>query len=313
MTSYRPTLRNTATVLVSLLFVAWFIYLIPNVGSDFLLPILNLPVWLVWFVFIGLLLTYVLRGWRVAFEFRDHPKITLLNSIQIVLWHNASVNAMPLRSGELAFPLLLQRIAGVAMVRSTASLIHFRIQDASVVFMLCILLLPELAIALKVGLLFLALMIGLIFFWWLRQTNNWHASPNHFKRKLASFRDAMLHANSKAAWSWLLTICNWTIKIAVQAALYVHFVNIAFESGVMAAVGSEVAAFSPVQGVAGLGTFEVSSALVIYAQGVSWSEGLQAAAHVHLVLLFSAFFWALIGWIVSRLTNKKTNDEIQTT
>ena len=297
-------------MVVSVSFAAWFIHLFSDVGFHFFVPLLNLPFWLFCFVFLGLLLTYVLRGWRVAFEFRSHSKITLLNSIQIVLWHNASVNALPFRSGELAFPLLLQRIAGVPLVHSTASLIHFRMQDASVIVFLCIALLPELGIALKVGLYCFLLILGWTFSKWLHRPHDWHESTSVLKRKAAFFRDAMVIANPEAAWSWLLTICNWTVKISLQALLYVHLVDTEFGSGVMATVFSEAASFSPVQGIAGFGTFEVSSALAIYSQGVSWSESLQAAAQVHLVLLVSAFFWAWVGWIVSKFTQKKIDDAL---
>jgi hypothetical protein len=126
------------------------------------------------------------------------------------------------------------------------------------------------------------------------------------KRKIAPFRHAMATGNPNALQSWLLTISNWGIKISVQAALYCYLANIDFSAGVIATISSEIAAFSPVQGVAGIGTFEVSSALAMYADGVSWATGIQVAAQVHLVMLSSALFWAIAAWLIPMLKIEKT-------
>lgn len=305
MKSVRPSIKATATVVLSLLFAAWLTHVLADVGWGFFSPLLTLPSWLLWFAFLGLLSTYALRGWRVAFEFQDHPKATLLTSIQIVLWHNASVNALPFRSGELAFPLLLKRLAQVPLLHATASLIHLRIQDATVVVLLGLLVWPGLDPAVRIALISAAVLCGWGFFKWLRQAHHWHDATHKVKKHLAAMRDAMARANPSAHWSWLLTLCNWLIKVSVQAALYVHLVGIEFGSGVLAAMGSELAAFSPLQGIAGVGTFEVSSALAMYADGIAWQDGVQAAAQVHLIMLTSAFFWAGVAWLISYFTKEK--------
>ena len=302
----RRQIKNTVAAVVSLFFIGWFALLLRDADLDFFQPLLNLPLWLAVLVFLGLLLTYVLRGWRVAYEFREYPELSLAKSIQIVLWHSATVNFLPFRSGELAFPVLLQRIAHVPMMQALASLVHLRMQDATTVVLLGIVFWPGLDGAIRMLMVGATLAFFVAFYTWVKQPANWHGSPFFVKKYLASFRDAMATGNPSATLSWVLTVFNWIIKISIQAALYCYLTGIHFSTGVLATISSEVAAISPLQGVAGIGTFEVSSALALFADGVPWATGIQVAAQVHLIMLSSSLFWALMGLLIAKLTHTKT-------
>lgn len=286
---------------MSLLFIAWFTHLLNQQNFDFFTPLLGLPTWLAWFVFLGLPATYLLRGWRVAYEFRDYPQLSLSKSIQIVLWHNASVNLLPFRSGEAAFPILLQRIAHVPLLHSIASLTHLRMQDASIVVLLGVAFWPNVEGLTRLLMLCLVLVFMLGIYRWLKTPTDWQNSTFFLKKYIASFRNAMATGNPNALQSWVLTLSNWTIKISVQAALYCELAKIDFSTGVLATITSEVAAFSPLQGMAGIGTFEVSSAMAMYADGVPWIAGIQVAAMVHLIMLSSAFLWAFVAYLLPKL------------
>lgn len=302
----RLQIKNTLAVGVSVLFIGWFALLLRDADLDFFQPLLTLPPWLACVVCVGLLLTYVLRGWRVAYEFRGYPELSLTKSIQIVLWHSATVNSLPFRSGELAFPVLLQRIAQVPMMQALASLVHLRMQDATTVVLMGIVFWPGLDGAIRSVLVVATLAFFAAFYVWVKQPADWHGSTFFVKKYLASFRDAMATGNPSAALSWVLTVFNWAIKISIQAVLYCHLTGVYFSTGVLATISSEVAALSPLQGVAGIGTFEVSSALALFADGVPWATGIQVAAQVHLIMLASSFFWALMGLLIAKLTPTKT-------
>ena len=118
--------KNLAAIAVSLLFLGWLFGHQAMSWAGIYEPLLALPaaVWLL--VVIGLLSTYVLRGWRVAYEFRDYEKLTLLRAIQVVMWHNATLNVLPFRSGEVVFPLLLRQVADIPVVNSVTSLVYLR-------------------------------------------------------------------------------------------------------------------------------------------------------------------------------------------
>jgi hypothetical protein len=287
--------KNFVALGISLAFLSWFFYVSSLSFKQVYQPLLDLPTSLIGLVVLGLLVTYILRGWRVAYEFRAYPSLTLLKSIKIVLWHNATLNFLPFRSGELVFPLLLHKVAKVPVLSAVTSLIYLRFQDACTVLMIAIGFWPNLEIGTRL-ILATALVLGAIFFQkWAKSSVSWHNSTWMLKRRLAALRDAMACGNPNAGLSWLLTSANWLIKISIQALLYVNLLQLDFSLGVLATLSSEFAALSPIQGVAGLGTFEASSAVVIRTGGVSWEQSIQVATQVHLIMFVSAFFWALLS------------------
>lgn len=299
-------LKNLAAVLLSSLFVVWLVWREPQLFSKLFTALASLPAWLWALVLAGLLASYALRGARVAFEFRSYPQLTFFKSLQIIVLHNAAVNFLPFRSGELAFPLLLQRAAQVPLVRAVSSLLYLRFQDACVVLMLCIGFWPGLPMAWRgvLALLLLALAMGL--HRWLQSASSDVGETRWaVVRQWQALREALRHGNPQAGWSWLITCANWALKISVQALLYAHWLNTEWAAGVLATLSTEIAAFSPIQGVAGFGTFEASGAAALQAQGVPWMAGLQAATQVHLIVLMNSLFWALVAMAVAALDPPK--------
>lgn len=300
-------IKNLVALGISLVFFAWFFDFSDLSLKQVYLPLLALPGALVGLVVMGLLTTYVLRGWRVAYEFRAYDTLTLLGAIKIVLWHNATLNLLPFRSGELVFPLLLNKMAKVPVLSAVTSLIYLRFQDACTVLMIAIGVWPNLDITTRLFLAIALVFVAGMFQKWAKSTASWHASEWLLKRRLAPMRDALAEGNPDAGLSWVLTIANWLIKITLQVALYVQLLHLDFSVGVLATLSSEFAALLPIQGVAGLGTFEASSALVLRSEGISWVEAIQVAAQVHLVMLASALFWAFISMFAIPFSKQKNN------
>jgi len=295
MRSSRQLIKKLMAVGVSLFFLIWLLRDSSLTASELFTPLFELPIWLISYVFFGLLTTYLLRGWRVAYEFRSYEKLSIKKCIQIVLWHNASVNLMPMRSGELVFPLLLQRVAQVPIQESLTSLLFLRFQDACTVLMLCLVFWPTLELHERFLLGLVVIAAAWIFQHWAKSPSTWHESSLGIKKRLAPLREALARGLPHAKLSWLLTVTNWLIKISVQALLYCHLLGVEFPLGVTATISTEFAAFSPLQGIAGIGTFEASSALAMRSQGIPWIDGIQVAAQVHMIMLSSAIFWALIS------------------
>ena len=140
---------------------------------------------------------------------------------------------------------------------------------------------------------------------WAKSTTSWQDSASSLKRKLASWREALARGNQRAGLSWLLTISNWIIKISIQAILYGYLLHLSFSIGVLCTLSTELAAFLPIQGLAGIGTFEASSAVVMRAEGVPWMEALQVAAQVHVMMLASSLLWAFVSMFALPLTQQK--------
>lgn len=101
----------------------------------------------------GLVLGHAARAARLWFEWQPrlgHAPFGLC--LRVSLLHNAAVLALPWRTGELAYALLLRRAWGVGLADATASLVWLRLQDACVLVGLTLLwLMPSAAAAATLG------------------------------------------------------------------------------------------------------------------------------------------------------------------
>ena len=274
-----------------------------SLAQDFL----ALPWTVVVLAILGLVLTYLLRGWRVCREFNQFPKMRFGAALQVVLWHNASVNVMPFRSGEAAFPWLLNRRFDISLTRATASLLWLRIQDACVVLMLGIWVLADIELLLRVLLSFGLVIAALLFAKWSRTTSSSPLTQWPWKY-FNGFRQALAESNAHSPEGWWVTVANWVIKLSVQAMLFAALLQVEFQTGLAGTFGAELAAVTPLQGVAGIGSYEAASAAAMLPWGVEWSVGLRTALVVHLVVLSCALSCAAIAWLVSVATTTPPPD-----
>lgn len=245
----------------------------------------------------GFALSYLLRALRVWDEFRHDQPGRFGACLRIVLIHNAMVNIVPFRGGEAAFPILLGRLFGTPLGRAVASLFWFRLQDAFVVLALAILVWPGLPPWLRmlglVGLLVMA--VGLPR--WARRAHDWDRRSGVFS-KLGKVRDAFADSTRHARFGWLWTLANWSVKLAAQAWLLSTLLPSTLSVGASGALGAELAAILPIQGVAGFGTYEAGAAAAMATHGVTLEAGLQAALALHLFVIACACSAGFLAWLV---------------
>ena len=244
----------------------------------------------------GFALSYCLRALRVFDEFRVQAGGRFGACLRIVLVHNAMVNVLPFRGGEAAFPVLLRQTFGVPLPRAVASLFWFRLQDAFVVMALAALVWPGLPSPLKA-----VAVLGVIgLAWWLprwaRAPHDW-ADGKPFTAKLAKVRDAFAESTRHARFGWLWTIANWSVKFAAQAWLLSALLPATLAIGATGALGAELAAILPLQGVAGFGTYEAGAAAALLPGGIALESGLQAALALHLFVIACAVSSGAIAWL----------------
>ena len=244
----------------------------------------------------GFLLSYLLRTLRVFDEFRAQAKGRFGACLRIVLIHNAMVNVVPFRGGEAAFPLLLRQSFGVALPRAVASLFWFRLQDAFVVLALAALVWP----GLHPGLKGLAVTGVLALAWWLprwaRAPHDW-AEGKAMTARLGKVRDAFAESTRHARFGWAWTLANWTVKLAAQAGLLAALLPAGLAIGAAGALGAELAAILPIQGVAGFGTYEAGAAAALLPSGIPLAAGLQAALALHLFVIACSVTAGAIAWL----------------
>lgn len=247
-------------------------------------------------VTLALFVTYVLRALRVCDEFRDEVNGRFGACLRIILIHNAMINVVPFRGGETAFPLLLRQVFGVPIMRASASLLWFRLQDAFVVGVLALAVWPGLHAAIRIA--GIAALIAAAWYLprWARAPHDW-AGRGRIVSKLGLLRDTFTEATGRSRYGWWWTIANWSLKLAVQGWLLALILGTSFTTAFPGVVGAEGAAILPVQGVAGFGTYEAGAAAALLTSGIAMKSGLQAALALHLFIFCSAIATGAIAWL----------------
>src|SRR5690606_3729839 len=142
---------------IGLALLAWLLSLTP---MDEARAALLRPSWQTWaWTVSGLLLSYALRAARLQVVLdlegqraAPHKWLGLrTDALRVILMHNAAVNLLPMRAGELSFPWLASKELGMPVPRAIACLMWMRLQDVMVLAVLGVLLWPGLTLALRVA------------------------------------------------------------------------------------------------------------------------------------------------------------------
>ncbi|MDR3087223.1 MAG: flippase-like domain-containing protein [Azoarcus sp.] len=271
----------------------------------------RLPVGDLAWVALGFGVSYLLRAARVYNEFRHGAGVRFGVCLRIVLMHNAAVNVAPFRSGEAVFPVLLGRIFGTPLSRALASLFWFRLQDALVVAVLAVMVWPGLPLVLRLA----GVAALVVFAWalprWARRSHDW-AARGALAAKLARLRDAFAESAGHARFGWFWTVANWSVKLAAQAWLLAALLDVGFagfNTGAAGALGAELAAILPIQGVAGFGTYEAGAAAALSPNGIALADGLRAALALHLFVIACALCAGALAALLPGLGWKAVSSE----
>ncbi len=247
-----------------------------------------------WLLCTGLwLLSFVFRGRRVQQEWQWRRPVSLGIAMRVVLLHNAAVLVFPFRAGEAGYPLLVKQVFGAPLGQSLRSLMWLRIQDLGVLSLLVLWLWPSLHGAWP--LLFTAALLGLIFL------------PAHTWLELLKRRSVgakllrkLMHRRAPRS-AWLLSLANWLCKLTVVALLLEALLDIPFLAALQGALGGEWAGLLPLQGPAGLGTYEAGVWLATGLHGTAIAAQLPATALlVHVFCLALSLSAALLWWAALR-------------
>jgi Lysylphosphatidylglycerol synthase TM region len=244
----------------------------------------------------GLAASYIFRAMRIYDEFRRDARGHFGACLRIVLIHNAMVNIMPLRGGEVAFPLLVRSTFGTAMPRAVSSLLWFRLQDVLVVGMLAAVAWPGLPLPVRIAGAIVFTAIAWSVPRWARAACE-RAKKGSLPTKLVELGRAFADSTRDARQGWFWTLANWLVKLAAQACLFAALLGSDLARGVTGTLGAELSAFLPVQGVAGFGTYEAGAAASLLATGICFEDGVRAAFVVHLFVVTCALFAGAIAYL----------------
>ncbi len=246
-----------------------------------------------------LLGSYLLRAWRNHDYFSDRLHGQWWRCVHVTLVHNALNNLLPLRSGELSFPLLMRRQLGLGYSRTVPALLLMRLMDIVVLALL-------------------ALFVSL------------HATPHRwwivlllplplagFPLQGAALRQLLKFRRRKpvrlavkamaglprhfAAYCrcYLMTWLNWVVKLGMLAWLIGFMSNMPLTHAFFGALGGELTSILPINPPAGLGSYEAG----IVAGVALWQPPspvlLAAAVNIHLLLLGSSLLAALGATLIA--------------
>lgn len=291
------------------------------------------PSWRIWLLTLaGLLGSYGLRAARlqVVLNLEGHHKAphrwlgVRTDALRVILMHNAAINLLPMRAGELSFPWLASRELGMPMARAVACLLWMRVQDIVVLAVLGLLLWPGLPWWLRgaaLVALWLAWRFGLqLLKRWLDgraaanapdlSTQNVQAAPCADQGRAAKLvgplrrlQQALMEPDHHHPLAWLATLANWSLKLAAGACLLSAVSTAPWLTAWAGALGGELAAIVPLQGPAGFGTYEAGVWAGMAAQLAPHSPALahavSAALALHVCFLLCA---VLAGALAGVLT-----------
>lgn len=242
--------------------------------------------------------TLLLRTWRLYDYFRSElrgrfaacAKLTILNNMYNIL--------LPMRSGELSFPLLMQRYFAIGAQRSLPVLLWFRLLDLHTVLALGIVTVawqfwppPLVALAAALWLPLPALFPAANA--WLQQRAR---ASDGWRRLLLDALNHLPNSYRHLARDWLWTWLNWTIKFMVFAWVLSLFLPLSPGAALSGAIAGDLTSVLPVHGFAGTGTYEAGVVAGLALYPLSAQQALQGAINLHLFILGNTLLAALLTW-----------------
>jgi hypothetical protein len=256
----------------------------------------------------GLLVSYGLRGARlqVVLKLDNHhrPPHRWLglrtDALRVILLHNAAVNLLPMRAGELSFPWLASRELKLPVSRAVVCLVWMRLQDLAVLIGLGLALWPGLSWPVR-ALGLAGLLLSWHGGWWLLQrllasqaSNDASVSSplKGWRGMAAKLQAALLEPAHHSLAAWGLTLANWGLKLAAGATLLSAISQTPWDVSWAGALGGELAAIFPLQGPAGFGTYEAGvwagMAALLSPQNPALTHVVGAALALHVCFLICA-------------------------
>jgi uncharacterized membrane protein YbhN (UPF0104 family) len=254
------------------------------------------------------LLTYAVRAHRVFDYFRDSMRGRWLGGLRLIIYQNTLNTMLPMRSGELSFPLLMKRYFAVDYAHSVPVLLWFRLLDLHTILLIGgIALLGNRwhwAATSIVALLWLALPYMAFVARGALRAMVAKVPIRRVSAILVKALDGLPRTQSTFWRSWLLTWLNWLVKLVVLAWVLTQFVDVGSSAALLAAIGGELSSVL-FHAPGGVGTYEAGIVAVLVPFGIAAKPALNAAVNAHLFVLSAALASAALALLIpQRITAK---------
>lgn len=286
-----------------LIFVAFILIVQWAIGWQALFqPWTNLNSQQIGLALLSIIATYTLRTWRI-YAYFPPLKGQWLATWRLMLIHNALNNLLPARSGEISFPLLMQRYFQLDYSKTITALLWFRLLDLHAVISLGLypLLKPYISPMLLIPILIAWLMtpIGLYNIRTFLNKKTLTASPNInnlYHKILAALPQTPKEFLHSLAFTW----ANWLVKLFTLAWLFSQFLpNTPFTHLLLSIISAELTSILPIHAPGGFGTYEAGLLPPLLAYNAA-NTALNAAINLHLFILGSSLIGGAIGLLIHR-------------
>ena len=233
-------------------------------------------------------LSYGLRALRVFDYFRNLMAGRFALCLRLSLQHNLLNNLLPMRTGELSFPVLMSRHFAISPLRSVPALLWFRLLDLHTLLTLGLLVAGDRWLG---GGASAALALAWLTVPWLafRLYQPWLGRIGERPGRVWSLLRPLLHSLPQQGglfWrSWLWTVLNWLIKLAVFAWILQLFAVMPWAAAWMGVAAGDLTSVLPIHGVAGAGTYEAGVVAGLVPFHLPATDAVRAAVNLHLFVL----------------------------
>jgi uncharacterized membrane protein YbhN (UPF0104 family) len=253
-----------------------------------------------------MLVSYLLRSMRIYSFFSGASKPDFRPYFRITVLHNFFNIILPMRSGAVTFPILLKRYLNIDPVRSASLIIWLLFLDLQLLmlFVIFFFLYGTMDLLLIIGLLFLLLFVPYLIF---RLRATFTAAKFISQNRLLSRLISGIPDTNTQYWRiWFWTALNWPLKLTAYGLLLSRLILIPFYDGIWASLAGELGSIIPVQGLAGVGTYEAGVIFGLTRQGHGMESALKGSISLHLFILLSALLSVMVAFLLNfRLMNKK--------
>lgn len=252
-----------------------------------------------------LVMSYILRALRLLDYFRLELSGRFVACLKLTLLHNLANNLLPMRAGEVSFPVLMSRYFGMDVARSVAGLFWFRLLDlhAIVLISLSALALAPLSVSLwgqgALALVLLLLPAPFLAYALRGRALSWcEGRGGRLSAKAVQALQA-LPADGRELWrSFIWTWVNWLVKLAALAWVLAAFLPMPAALAWLGAIGGDLTSVLPVHAPGGFGTYEAGVLAAILPFGLAAAQVVPAAINLHLFLLGSSLLAGALAWLL---------------
>ncbi len=242
--------------------------------------------------------SYALRSLRVYDYFRKPLRGRFTLCFKLTLQHNLLNNFLPMRAGEISFPVLMARYFDVPATASVPVLFWFRLMDLHALVTLALFAVGDAWLAQRylfpLALLWLALPMAA----YLAHNGlaRKFADASHERKQFIAKILSSLPQTPREFWrAWLWTWINWLVKLGVFAWVFQLFAPVSWSVAGLAAIAGDLSSVLPIHGVAGVGTYEAGIVAALLPFNIALEIAAPAALNLHLFLLVSTLLGGLVA------------------